>query len=114
MRKYFVSLLLIDQRPSGIDEEVLSQVGTKVIALLNDEKDITAVLAGVSNASGLKSVLASLDSKQQVLVMGHAVPMPVVLRAREYDEQFYRDMGWMDKKESKVRAEKDTLALFGE
>ncbi len=114
MRKYSVSLLLIDQRPSGIDEEVLSQVGTKVIALLNDEKDITAVLAGLSNASGLKSVLASLDSKQQVLVMGHAVPMPVVLRAREYDEQFYRDMGWMDKKESKGRAEKDTLALFGE
>lgn len=114
MRKYFVSLLIIDQRPSGIDEEVLSQIGTKVIALLNDEKDIQAVLTGVSNASGLKSVLASLDSKQQALVMGHAVPMPVVVRSREYDEQFYRDMGWADQEERKTRAEEGKLALFGE
>jgi DNA helicase HerA-like ATPase len=113
MRKYYVSLLIIDQRPSGIDEEVLSQIGTKVIALLNDEKDIAAVLTGVSNAAGLKSVLASLDTKQQALVMGHAVPMPVVIRAREYGEQFYRDMGWADKEERKVRAEEGKLALFG-
>ena len=113
MRKYYVSLLIIDQRPSGIDEEVLSQVGTKVIALLNDEKDISAVLTGVSNAAGLKSVLASLDSKQQALVMGHAVPMPVVIRAREYGETFYREMGWADKEERKIRTEESKTALYG-
>ncbi|MBM3263473.1 MAG: ATP-binding protein [candidate division Zixibacteria bacterium] len=113
MRKYYVSLLIIDQRPSGIDEEVLSQIGTKVIALLNDEKDINAVLTGVSNAAGLKSVLASLDTKQQALVMGHAVPMPVVIRAREYDEQFYRDMGDMSKEERKAKVEEDKATLFG-
>ncbi len=93
MRKYYVSLLVVDQRPSGIDEEVMSQLGTKIVALLNDEKDINAVLTGVSGAAGLRSVLASLDSKQQALVLGHAVPMPVVVRTRAYDEQFYRDMG---------------------
>jgi len=114
MRKYYVSLLIIDQRPSGIDEEVLSQIGTKVIALLNDEKDIGAVLTGVSNASGLKSVLASLDTKQQALVMGHAVAMPVVVKSREYDERFYRDMGWANKEERNVRAEEGKVALFGE
>lgn len=89
MRKYYVSLLVVDQRPSGIDEEVLSQIGTKLVALLNDEKDIAAVLTGVNNASGLRSILASLDSKKQALVMGHAVPMPVVIRTRSYDEKFY-------------------------
>jgi DNA helicase HerA-like ATPase len=89
MRKYYVSLLVVDQRPSGIDEEVLSQIGTKLVALLNDEKDIAAVLTGVNNASGLRSILASLDSKKQALVMGHAVPMPVVIRTRSYDEAFY-------------------------
>ncbi len=93
MRKYFVSLMVVDQRPSGIDEEVLSQIGTKIVALLNDEKDIQAVLTGVSNASGLRSVLATLDSKKQALVMGHAVPMPVVIQTREYDEAFYGAMG---------------------
>lgn len=93
MRKYFVSLMVVDQRPSGIDEEVLSQIGTKIVALLNDEKDIQAVLTGVSNASGLRSVLATLDTKKQALVLGHAVPMPVVVQTREYDETFYGAMG---------------------
>jgi len=37
-------------------------------------------------------VLARLDSKQQALVFGHAVPMPVVVRPRDYDESFYADM----------------------
>jgi len=86
MRKYYVSLLIIDQRPSGIDDEILSQIGTKIVAQLNDEKDIQAVLTGVSNPAGLRSILASLDSKQQVLVLGHAVPMPVVIKVRDYDE----------------------------
>jgi len=46
MRKYNVSLLVIDQRPSGIDEEVMSQLGTKITCLLDNEKDIDSVLAG--------------------------------------------------------------------
>lgn len=90
MRKYYVSLLVVDQRPSGIDEEVFSQIGTKLVALLNDEKDIQAVLTGTANATGLKTVLATLDSKKQIIIMGHAVPMPVVIKTREYDETFYQ------------------------
>lgn len=93
MRKYYVSLLVVDQRPSGIDEEILSQIGTKIVAQLNDEKDIHAVLTGVSGASSLRSILASLDSKKQALLLGHAVTMPVVVQTREYDETFYRAMG---------------------
>ncbi len=93
MRKYYVSLLVVDQRPSGIDAEILSQIGTKVVALLNDEKDIQAVLTGVSNASGLRTVLATLDTKQQAVALGHAVPMPVVVKTRAYDEEFYKAMG---------------------
>ncbi|NBX77936.1 DUF87 domain-containing protein [bacterium] len=92
MRKYYVSLLVVDQRPSGIDDEVLSQIGTKIVAQLNDEKDIQAVLTGVFNASALKTVLQSLDTKQQALFLGHAVTMPVVVQTRKYDEQFYQDM----------------------
>ncbi len=90
LRKYNVTLLVVDQRPSGIDEEVMSQIGTRVTALLDNERDINAVLTGVSGASGLRQVLARLDTKQQALLMGHAVPMPVVLQTRTYDETFYR------------------------
>lgn len=96
MRKYFVTLLVVDQRPSGIDNEVMSQVGTRITALLNDEKDIDAIFTGVSGGQSLRSVLAKLDSKQQALLLGHAVPMPVVVRTRPYDEQFYREIGDTD------------------
>ena len=92
MRKYYVSLLVVDQRPSGIDPEIISQIGTKFIALLNDEKDISAILTGVANGSGLRSILATLDSKQQILALGHALQMPVVLRTRSYDEHFYASL----------------------
>ncbi|MEM8639535.1 MAG: ATP-binding protein [Cyanobacteria bacterium P01_G01_bin.54] len=93
MRKYFVTLLVVDQRPSGIDNEVMSQVGTRITCLLNDEKDIDAIFTGVSGGQGLRSVLAKLDSKQQALILGHAVPMPVVVRTRAYDQQFYTEIG---------------------
>ena len=91
LRKYSVTLLVVDQRPSGIDSEVLSQLGTRITCLLNDEKDIEAVLTGISGAQALRGVLASLDSKQQALLMGHAVPMPVVVQSRTYDDQAFRD-----------------------
>ena len=40
MRKWKVTLLVVDQRPSGIDAEVLSQLGTKFIHQLEDNRDI--------------------------------------------------------------------------
>jgi DNA helicase HerA-like ATPase len=92
MRKYNVSLLVIDQRPSGINEEVMSQLGTKITCLLDNEKDIDSVLAGVSGKNELKAVLARLAPKQQALIFGHAVPMPVAFQPREYGSaQSYKD-----------------------
>jgi DNA helicase HerA-like ATPase len=105
LRKYFVTLLVVDQRPSGIDNEVMSQIGTRITALLNDEKDIDAIFTGVSGAGGLRSVLAKLDSKQQALILGHAVPMPVVVRTRPYDSTFYAEIGaiaWEEKTDEEV------------
>lgn len=97
MRKYYVSLLVVDQRPSSIDPEVLSQIGTKIVAQLSDEKDIQAVLTGTNNAHYLRTILATLDSKKQVLLQGHAVPMPIVIETREYDETFYESMTYFTK-----------------
>jgi DNA helicase HerA-like ATPase len=84
MRKYNVTLLVIDQRPSGIDSEVMSQMGTKITCLLDNERDIDSVLAGVAGRNELKAVLAKLAAKRQALVFGHAVPMPVAFQPREY------------------------------
>lgn len=114
MRKYFVTLLIVDQRPSGIDGEVMSQVGTRITALLNDDKDIDAIFTGVSGGQSLRSVLAKLDSKQQALVLGHAVPMPVVVQTRPYDEQFYREIGdidWQEMPDEQVFAEAESAKM---
>ncbi len=113
MRKYNVTLLVIDQRPSGIDSEVMSQIGTKITCLLDNERDIDSVLAGVSGKSELKSVLSRLESRQQALIFGHAVPMPVVVRTREYGSpESYKDFIPGGEAEIRKQAEKDIEELW--
>jgi DNA helicase HerA-like ATPase len=111
LRKYNVTLLIVDQRPSGIDEEVMSQIGTRVTALLDNERDINAVFTGIAGASALREVLARLDTRQQALIMGHAVPMPVVIQTRTYDADFYAAMGFQDAADLK-RSRKERVNLL--
>ncbi|MCX2727367.1 ATP-binding protein [Thermomicrobium sp. 4228-Ro] len=84
MRKYRVTLLIVDQRPSSIDREILSQLGTKIIGPLSDQQDIEAVLTGVADRSGLRNLLANLSPRQECVIVGHAVRMPVAIRTRPY------------------------------
>ena len=114
MRKYNVTLLVVDQRPSGIDDEVMSQLGTKIACLLDNEKDTDAVLSGVSGSRKLRTVLARLESNRQALVFGHALPMPVVIQTREYGSaESYRELGFVEAAELRAQAERDVDALFG-
>ena len=114
MRKYNVTLLVVDQRPSGIDNEVMSQLGTKITCLLDNENDVNAVFEGVSGSRKLRSVLARLESKQQALVFGHAVPMPVVIQTREYGTpESYKALGFVEAAEMKAQVERDIEDLFG-
>jgi len=115
LRKYKVTLLVVDQRPSAIDEEVMSQIGTRVTALLDNDRDIAAVFMGVSGAPGLRDVLARLDTRQQAIVLGHAVPMPVVIQTRAYDEAFYAAMGGaITGKKLGQAAKKASKSLYGD
>jgi DNA helicase HerA-like ATPase len=42
----------------------------------------------------LREVLARLDTRQQALILGHAVPMPVVVKTRTYGTpEFYAALG---------------------
>ncbi|WP_322802572.1 ATP-binding protein [Thermoflexus sp.] len=106
LRKYNVTLLIVDQRPSQIDSEVLSQIGTRVLCLLDHEEDVRAALSGISGASRLREVLARLETKQQALLLGHAVPMPVVVRTRDYDASFLEELARGEKEEFADLAEK--------
>ncbi|MFN2181564.1 MAG: hypothetical protein ACK2UV_18940, partial [Candidatus Promineifilaceae bacterium] len=92
MRKYFVTLLVIDQRPSGIDDEVMSQLGTRITGWLGDSDDIRAVLTGLAGREQLRGMLARLQEKEEVLLLGWGVKMPIPVRSRRYDELFYADM----------------------
>ncbi len=89
LRKYNVTLMVIDQRPSGIEDEVMSQIGTRFTCLLDNERDVDAVLSGTPGSRQLRSVLARLEAKQQALVFGHALPLPVVVRTRDYGVELY-------------------------
>jgi len=119
LRKYNVTLLIIDQRPSGIDDEVMSQIGTRVTCLLDNEADIRAVFSGVSGAAQLRQVLARLDTQQQALILGHAVPMPVVVRTRDvrtrdYDAALVNALRGGTPAQKAAQRERDAKAMWGE
>jgi DNA helicase HerA-like ATPase len=89
LRKYNVTLLVVDQRPSGIDDEVMSQLGTRITGWLGDSDDIRAVLTGLAGREQLRGMLARLQEKEEVLLLGWGVKMPIPVKSRRYDESFY-------------------------
>ena len=92
LRKYYVTLLIIDQRPSQIYDEVMSQLGTRISGWLGDEDDIRAVLSGLSGRESLRGMLARLQPKEEVLLLGWGVPMPLPVRSRRYDDLFWKEL----------------------
>ncbi len=92
LRKYYVTLLIIDQRPSQIYDEVMSQLGTRVSGWLGDDDDIRAVLSGLAGRDALRGMLARLQPKEEVLLLGWGVPMPLPVKSRRYDQKFWDDL----------------------
>jgi hypothetical protein len=110
MRKYYVTLLIIDQRPSQIYDEVMSQLGTRIAASLGDEDDINAVLSGLPGRSGLRGMLAKLQPKEEVLMLGWGVPMPIPIRSRRYDQVFWDELLGDS---NKAKTKEDALRMMG-
>jgi hypothetical protein len=92
LRKYYVTLLIIDQRPSQIYDEVMSQLGTRISGWLGDDDDIRAVLSGLSGREALRGMLARLQPKEEVLLLGWGVPMPLPVKSRRYNDAFWADL----------------------
>ncbi len=92
LRKYYVTLLVIDQRPSQIYDEVMSQLGTRISGWLGDEDDIHAVLSGLAGREALRGMLARLQPKEEVLLLGWGVPMPLPVKSRRYDDEFWKEL----------------------
>jgi len=111
MRKYYVTLLIIDQRPSQIYDEVMSQLGTRISGWLGDEADIAAVLSGLAGRDSLRGMLARLQPKEEVLLLGWGVKMPLPVRSRRYDKRFWDEL--VGKEEKPPTLEDLTRDLYG-
>jgi uncharacterized protein len=110
LRKYYVTLLIVDQRPSQIYDEVMSQLGTRISAWLGDEDDIHAVLSGLSGRQALRGMLARLQPKEEVLLLGWGVPMPLPIRSRRYDRRFWDELLG---KTHVIKSEEDIISEMG-
>ena len=76
-RKYGVGLMLVSQRPSEIDDTVLSQCGTLFALRLTNESDRGQVsTASSDNLKGLFGMLPVLRTGE-ALIVGEAVNLPV-------------------------------------
>jgi hypothetical protein len=113
MRKYYVTLLIVDQRPSQIYDEVMSQLGTRVSGWLGDEDDIRAVLSGLAGRESLRGMLARLQPKEEVLLLGWGVPMPLPVRSRRYDDRFWQELLGKSGGGTGKRTDKDILTELG-
>ena len=113
LRKYYVTLLIIDQRPSQIYDEVMSQLGTRISGWLGDDADISAVLSGQAGRDALRGMLARLQAREEVLLLGWGVPMPILLRSRRYDDAFCREIKGKSAAGKTATDEKSALKNLG-
>ena len=111
MRKYYVTLLIVDQRPSQIYDEVMSQLGTRISGWLGDEDDVRSVLSGLAGRGALRGMLSRLQPKEEVLLLGWGVPMPLPVRSRRYDKNFWKELKGGRKSVSEQSAEESIREL---
>lgn len=117
MRKYKVSLCIIDQRPSTIDPDVMSQIWSRFIMTLAHTTDIEAVLSGMKNASNMRTIVYSLE-QQEALCFGFAFPMPSTIRVADFGSSLFKvwgsplgeSLGSPDTQEKRQKSPEELLA----
>jgi DNA helicase HerA-like ATPase len=79
-RKYGIGALIISQRPSDLDETILSQCGTFITLRLSNSQDQGIVNAAMpDNLGSLSALLPSLRTGEAIIV-GEAVKIPSRVR----------------------------------
>jgi DNA helicase HerA-like ATPase len=85
MRKFQLTLCVVDQRPYAIDDEVISQMPTRFLFHIGEENDIKAALSGTEEPIRWRNILARIG-KQECLGLGYAFPNHTVFKVSNYDE----------------------------
>lgn len=86
MRKFDLVLAMVDQRPSKIDPEILSQLANRFILSLNDPKDIIGALSGPVDPAAWRAIVKAMPPRT-VLMFGDAIKAPTAMDVLEYNEQ---------------------------
>ena len=85
MRKFQLTLAFIDQRPSQIDEEVMSQVANRFIMHLTDKRDIDTTVGTLTDPAQYRRIIAGL-LKRECLVHGDAISVPTIINIKNYHD----------------------------
>jgi DNA helicase HerA-like ATPase len=83
MRKFNLIVSLIDQRPSRIDDEIMSQLGNRIILSLKESKDLDHALSGVPKAEVWSNIIQTIPART-ALIVGDAVRVPTVIEVMDY------------------------------
>jgi DNA helicase HerA-like ATPase len=82
-RKYGISLALVTQRPSELDQTILSQCSTVIAMRLATERDQQVVRANTQEgAIGLLEFLPLL-AEREAIILGQGVIMPMRIKFRD-------------------------------
>jgi len=85
-RKFQLTMAIVDQRPSQIDEEVYSQIANTFVMHMTDDKDIKRVVQTLPDSKKWRGVISGLQ-KQQCFVRGDAVAVPSVVKVLDYKDE---------------------------
>jgi hypothetical protein len=50
------------------------------------------VLSGLAGRDALRGMLARLQPKEEALLLGWGMPMPLPVRSRRYDDRFWQEL----------------------
>ncbi|MFW9853589.1 MAG: ATP-binding protein [Candidatus Thorarchaeota archaeon] len=85
MRKFNLVLAMVDQRPSKIDTEILSQLANRFVLSLTDPKDIVGALTGPVDPAAWKAIVKAMPVRT-VLMFGDAIKAPTAMDVLDYNE----------------------------
>ena len=86
-RKYGLGLMLVSQRPSDVEETVLSQCNTWIVLRLTNSSDQNHVAKMLPDSLGAMTSLLSSLPRQEALFVGEGAALPARIKLRTLAEE---------------------------
>ncbi len=109
MRKFNLVLAMVDQRPSRIDPEILSQLANRFILSLTDPKDTINALTGPVDPAAWRAIVRAMPPRT-VLMFGDAIRAPTAMDVLEYNENTMTQKWQISSTSQELRDTLDSLS----